>query len=199
MADMFFGKGQFTGRRRKNIFMGDGGSSNFDYGKGVRQLLAEAEAISFGSTLAVTGTTTLTGAVTAASSITATGQIFGTGTEQLLGKLIGANMNVTTDQAIPITRIGSQKYLITKIFVTNASTSLTAADGGIYTATSKGGTAIVAAAQVYTALTAATVGLDLTLAVNNTYVLDNIYLSLTGAQGGAATADIYVFGVILPI
>ena len=192
MADMFFGKGQFTGRRRKNIFMGDGGSSNFDYGKGVRQLLAEAEAISFGSTLAVTG------AVTAASSITATGQIFGTGNDQLLGKLIGANMNVTTDQAIPITRIGSQKYLITKIFVTNASTSLTAADGGIYTATSKGGTAIVAAAQVYTALTAATVGLDLTLAVNNTYVLDNLYLSLTGAQGGAATADIYVFGVILP-
>lgn len=177
---MFFGKGQFTGRRRKNIFMGDGGSSNFDYGKGVRQLLAEAEAIAFGST------------------VTVTGQVIGTGMDQLLGKLIGANMNVTTDQAIPITRIGSQKYLITKIFVTNASTSLTAADGGIYTATSKGGTAIVAAAQVYTALTAATVGLDLTLAVNNTYVLDNLYLSLTGAQGGAATADIYVFGVILP-
>ena len=192
MADMFFGKGQFTGRRRKNIFMGDGGSSNFDYGKGVRQLLAEAEAISFGSTLAVTG------AATMASSLTVTGQVIGTGMDQLIGKLIGANMNVTTDQAIPITRIGSQKYLITKIFVTNASTSLTAADGGIYTATSKGGTAIVAAAQVYTALTAATVGLDLTLAVNNTYVLDNLYLSLTGAQGGAATADIYVFGVILP-
>ena len=192
MADMFFGKGQFTGRRRKNIFMGDGGSSNFDYGKGVRQLLAEAEAISFGSTVAVTG------AATMASSLTVTGQVIGTGMDQLIGKLIGANMNVTTDQAIPITRIGSQKYLITKIFVTNASTSLTAADGGIYTATSKGGTAIVAAAQVYTALTAATVGLDLTLAVNNTYTLDNIYLSLTGAQGGAATADIYVFGIILP-
>ena len=189
---MFFGKGQFTGRRRKNIFMGDGGSSNFDYGKGVRQLLAEAEAISFGSTVAVTG------AATMASSLTVTGQVIGTGMDQLIGKLIGANMNVTTDQAIPITRIGSQKYLITKIFVTNASTSLTAADGGIYTATSKGGTAIVAAAQVYTALTAATVGLDLTLAVNNTYVLDNLYLSLTGAQGGAATADIYVFGIILP-
>ena len=192
MADMFFGKGQFTGRRRKNIFMGDGGSSNFDYGKGVRQLLAEAEAISFGSTVAVTG------AATMASSLTVTGQVIGTGMDQLIGKLIGANMNVTTDQAIPITRIGTQKYLITKIFVTNASTSLTAADGGIYTATSKGGTAIVAAAQVYTALTAATVGLDLTLAVNNTYTLDNIYLSLTGAQGGAATADIYVFGIILP-
>ena len=193
MADMFFGKGQFNGRRRKNLFMGDGGSSNFDYGKGVRQLLAEAEAISFGSTLAVTG------AVTAASSLTVTGQVIGTGMDQLLGKLIGANMNVTTDQAIPITRIGSQKYLITKIFVTNASTSLTAADGGIYTATSKGGTAIVAATQVYTALTAATVGLDLTLAVNNTYTLDNLYFSLTGTQGGAATADIYVFGIVLPV
>lgn len=192
MTDMFFGKGQFNGRRRKNIFMGDGGSSNFDYGKGVRQLLAEAEAITFGSTVAITG------AATAASSLTVTGQVIGTGMDQLLGKLIGANMNVTTDQAIPITRIGSQKYLITKIFVTNASTSLTAADGGIYTTTSKGGTAIVAAAQVYTALTAATVGLDLTLAVNNTYTLDNLYLSLTGTQGGAATADVYVFGIVLP-
>jgi len=190
--DMFFGKGQFNGRRRKNLFMGDGGSSNFDYGKGVRQLLAEATAISFGSTLSVTG------AVTAASSITATGQIIGTGVDQLLGKLIGANMNVLTDQAIPITRIGTQKYIITKIVVTNASTSLTAADGGIYTAVSKGGTAIVAAAQVYTALTSATVALDLTLAVNNTYTLDNLYLSLTGTQGGAATADIYVFGIVLP-
>ena len=177
---MFFGKDKFTTRRQKNLFKGGGGNSNFDYGKTIYQDLAETTAVSLGGTLTVTG------------------QVIGTGVDQLLGKLIGANMNVTTDQAIPITRIGTQKYLITKIFVTNASTSLTAADGGIYTATSKGGTAIVAAAQVYTALTAATVGLDLTLAVNNTYVLDNLYLSLTGAQGGAATADIYVFGIILP-
>ena len=177
---MFFGKDKFTTRRQKNLFKGGGGNSNYDYGKTIYQDLAETTAVSLGGTLTVTG------------------QVIGTGVDQLLGKLIGANMNVTTDQAIPITRIGTQKYLITKIFVTNASTSLTAADGGIYTATSKGGTAIVAAAQVYTALTAATVGLDLTLAVNNTYVLDNLYLSLTGAQGGAATADIYVFGIILP-
>ena len=177
---MFFGKDKFTTRRQKNLFKGGGGNSNYDYGKTIYQDLAETTPVALGGALTVTG------------------QVFGTGNDQLLGKLIGANMNVTTDQAIPITRIGTQKYLITKIFVTNASTSLTAADGGIYTATSKGGTAIVAAAQVYTALTAATVGLDLTLAVNNTYTLDNIYLSLTGAQGGAATADIYVFGIILP-
>jgi len=177
---MFFGKDKFTTRRQKNLFKGGGGNSNYDYGKTIYQDLAETTPVSLGGTLAVTG------------------QVIGTGMNQLLGKLIGANMNVTTDQAIPITRIGSQKYLITKIFVTNASTSLTNADGGIYTATSKGGTAIVAAAQVYTALTSATVGLDLTLAVNNTYVLDNLYFSLTGAQGGAATADIYVFGIVLP-
>jgi hypothetical protein len=51
---------------------------------------------------------------------------------------------------------------------------------------------------VYTALTSATVALDLTLAVNNTYTASNLYLSLTGTQGGAATADVYVFGIILP-
>lgn len=192
MADMFFGKGQFNGRRRKNLFMGDGGSSNFDYGKGVRQLLAEAEAVSFGSTLAVTG------AVTAASSITAAGQIFGTGVEQLIGTKLSANMNVITDQAIPITRIGSQKYLITKIVVTNASISLTTAAGGVYQTTSKGGTAIVANSQAYSALSASTTALNLTLAINRTYTLDNIYFSLTTAQGAAATADIYVFGIVLP-
>lgn len=183
---MFFGKDKYTTRRQKNIFKGGGGNSNFDYGRSIYQELADTTPVAIGGT------------ATVASSLTVTGQVFGTGVDQLLGKLIGANMNVTTDQAIPITRIGSQKYLITKIFVTNASTSLTNADGGIYTATSKGGTAIVAAAQVYTALTSATVGLDLTLAVNNTYTLDNLYFSLTGAQGGAATADIYVFGIILP-
>jgi len=113
---MFFGKDKFTTRRQKNLFKGGGGNSNYDYGKSIYQDLAETTAVSLGGTLTVTG------------------QVIGTGNDQLLGKLIGANMNVTTDQAIPITRIGTQKYLITKIFVTNASTSLTAADGGIYTA-----------------------------------------------------------------
>lgn len=144
-----------------------------------------------------TGNIVNIGNITNTGNISTTGSLIASGAEVLLGSLIGADMNVTTDQAIPITRIGSKRYQITRITVTNASTSLTAADGGIYTAVSKGGTAIVAAAQVYTALTAATVALDLTLAVNNTYVLDNLYLSLTGTQGGAATADVRVYGYIL--
>lgn len=138
-----------------------------------------------------------TGNITNTGNISTTGSLLASGAEVLLGQLIGADMNVTTDQLIPITRIGSKRYQITRITVTNASTSLTNADGGIYTAASKGGTAIVAAAQVYTALTAATVALDLTLAVNNTYNGDNLYFSLTGAQGGAATADIRVYGYII--
>lgn len=138
-----------------------------------------------------------TGNITNTGNISTTGSLVASGAEILLGQLIGANMNVLTDQAIPITRIGSKRYQITRITVTNASTSLTAADGGIYTATSKGGTAVVAATQVYTALTSATVALDLTLAVNNTYNVSNLYLSLTGTQGGAATADVRVYGYIL--
>jgi hypothetical protein len=130
-------------------------------------------------------------------NITNSGSLITSGAEILLGQLIGANMNVLTDQAIPITRIGTKRYQITRITVTNASTSLTAADGGIYTATSKGGTAVVAATQLYTALTSSTVALDLTLAVNNTYNVNNLYLSLTGTQGAAATADVRVYGYIL--
>jgi hypothetical protein len=177
---MFFGKDKFTTRRQKLLFKGGGGTNNFDYGKSIYQDLAETTAVTLGGTLAVTG------------------QVTGTGIEQIIGTKIGANFNVTTDQAIPITRIGSQKYLITKIVVTNASISLTTAAGGVYQTTSKGGTAIVASSQAYSALSATTTALNLTLAINRTYTLDNIYLSLTTAQGAAATADVYVFGVILP-
>ena len=132
---------------------------------------------------------------------------------RLLGQLRGANFNVTTDQAIyldqPNTHPSSTKYLITAILVTNASTSLTTAAGGVYTAASKGGTVLVASSQVYTALTASNIPLALTLAAGATgvvYATQNttnaqgllqttpIYLSLTTAQGAAATADVYVFG-----
>ena len=135
---------------------------------------------------------------TLTSNIKTTGGVLATGTEVLLGSKVGANMNVTTDQLIPITRIGTKKYLITRIVVTNASISLTTAAGGVYQAASKAGTAIVAAAQAYSALSATTTALNLTLAINRTYTLDNLYFSLTTAQGAAATADIYVYGVIIP-
>lgn len=118
---------------------------------------------------------------------------------RVVGKLIGANMNVTTDQAIPMAA-QADKFIITNIIATNPSISLTTAVGGIYTTTAKGGSAIVAAGQVYSALTAAAKYLALTLAgssltdVYDAAVQTNFYFSLTTAQGAAATADIYIYG-----
>lgn len=113
---------------------------------------------------------------------------------RVLGKLIGANFNATTDQAIAI---NSNRYIIERIMVCAPSISLTTAAGGFYPAASKGGTAIVAAGQAYSALTGATKWLDCTLSATpgtDLYTATTLYLSLTTAQGAAATADVYVIG-----
>jgi hypothetical protein len=116
----------------------------------------------------------------------------------LLGSLIGANFNpaANTDQQVLLIGLAG-RWRITKISVTNTSLAgMSTAAGGFYTATSKGGTAIVAAAQVYTGLTNAATVLDLTLAVPTQSFISStpLYLNLTTAQGVAATADIYVYG-----
>jgi hypothetical protein len=111
-----------------------------------------------------------------------------------IGKLLSANMNTTADQAITINT--STPVRITKIVVTNGSTSLTLAAGGFYTAASKGGNAIVAAAQVYSGITGS--GISVLPTIAKEYVsVSTIYFALTVAQGLAATSDIYVFGVVL--
>jgi|SRR6266700_2000219 len=117
------------------------------------------------------------------------------------GSLLGANMNITTDQPITIIPPGPL-WQINAIAVTNPSTSLTTAAGGVYTAAAKGGTAMVAAAQVYSGLTtnaANTAGnfLLLTMVAANATIAFNaaqttLFFNLTTAQGGAATADIRV-------
>ena len=120
----------------------------------------------------------------------------------LLGKLIGANMDSTADQRI-VMFSNPSKFILRRIVVTNASISLTTAAGGVYTAASKGGTAVVASSQAYSSLSASTLFLDLTLNTSgsaSTTVkssIPNLYLSLTTAQGAAATADVYVYGDIL--
>lgn len=123
----------------------------------------------------------------------------GPGVLQLLFRLTSANMNVTTDQAfVPYLWTPGAQFLIERIRVVNASISLTTAAGGLYTAASKGGNAIVAAAQAYSTLTGATIGLDLTVAaVGAGAQTATPILSLTTAQGAAATADFYIFGSIM--
>jgi hypothetical protein len=118
------------------------------------------------------------------------------GTQRVLGTLRGANFNVTTDQAIPM---AVAVYQITSIIVTNCSASLTTAAGGFYPTTAKGGTPLVAAAQIYTALTAASIILNPTLNAAANFATTRLttpinYLSLTLAQGAGATCDVYVLG-----
>lgn len=115
----------------------------------------------------------------------------------LLGALKGANFDTTSDQALPVP---FGKYVIHNVVVTNASTSLTLAVGGIYTDASKGGIAVVAAIQVFSGLTGSAKFIDLTLTsgvTGDTVTASTLYLSLTTAQGSAATADLYLFGDVL--
>lgn len=114
----------------------------------------------------------------------------------LLANLSAANFNSTADQAMTI-QSGVTRYIIRRIIVEAASVNMTTAAGGIYTNAGKAGTIIVAAAQVYTALTASTKWLDLTLTAvvgTDVFTATTIYLSLTTAQGVAAVASVWVFG-----
>lgn len=119
-----------------------------------------------------------------------------TGAVRALCSIRGANFNVTTDQVCTIPA-AITAWNPTSIIVTNCSGTFTLAAGGVYPTTSKGGTPLVAAAQVYTALTAATVVLGLTLAANiatTRQTINTVYLSLTTGAGSAATCDFYVIG-----
>lgn len=125
--------------------------------------------------------------------------------EQVLGYL-NCSFNSTSDQAITLPDT-INVFCLTRIIITNASTSLTTAVGGFYPQSSKGGTAIVANTQVYSTLTTAAKLLNATLAsYGSTTRFDSsnvpdwaIYLSLTTGQGVAATADVYLVGIDLTV
>lgn len=105
------------------------------------------------------------------------------------------DFNITTDNTL-VKQLPCNTFIIQQIRIWNASISLTTAAGGIYTAATKGGIAVVASGQVYSSLTAATLGMTATIqAVGlDELTADALYLNLTTAQGSAATADVAVFG-----
>ncbi len=123
------------------------------------------------------------------------------GYDQLLFTLTSANMNTTNDQTFNFVggELRGLRYLIDRIVCLNASTSLTTAAGGIYDTASKGGNALVANSQAYSALTGSTLALDLTIAAVGKAIVSGVapILSLTTAQGAAATADFLIFGRIM--
>lgn len=114
----------------------------------------------------------------------------------IIGKLITANLNTTADQAF-VMNTGFTTYQIDRILATNKSATPTLAAGGIYTAAAKGGSPIVAATQVFTTLSATNIVTALTLALTTSFTANPLYLSLTTANGSAATCDMYIWGWML--
>lgn len=147
-------------------------------------------------TMALTSLTSYARTILAAANAAAARTLLGVLPRYgLLGSLTAADFNVVTDQAITMS---STKYRITDIVVKGASVNMTTAQGGVYNAVGKpGGGVLVAAGQVYTALSAATKFVALTLAgvaLTDVQTAGFVYLSLSTPQGVAATADVYVFG-----
>lgn len=118
------------------------------------------------------------------------------GVNTSLGTLKAANLNSTADQAIPI-HVGATggRYLVKDFLVDNCTSQATTAAGGLYTAASKGGTAIVAAVQTYAAADNAGGVQVATLAVTNkVWTAATLFFSLTTPKGSAITCDLHVIG-----
>jgi hypothetical protein len=110
---------------------------------------------------------------------------------RLLASYQGVNVNATGDTVLPILNTGS--YSVSNVIFTNASTSLTSALAGVFTAPSAGGTGIVANAAL-SALTGATVVSQRTVASTAAQTGQNLYVNVGTAQGAAATMDVFVYG-----
>lgn len=137
-----------------------------------------------------------------------------TAAQKVIGSLFQANFNSpSADQAILIST-GITAFMLTGIVVTNASVSLTTAQGGFYSQVNQGGSVIVASGQVYSSLTTPNLLLQPTLtnfaqtarfsSANLTTTLGpsginvlQFFLNLTAGQGAAATADVYALGIDL--
>lgn len=117
---------------------------------------------------------------------------------RLLGYVTGVNLNAAAPIDLPAITISATKYIPLLIAVYNNSAAAATAQLGVFTAAGGGGTQVVApaalaalaGANAYEALTLATLSAPLTAAT--------LIPRLTVAAGGAATADIAVFGIQLP-
>jgi hypothetical protein len=110
---------------------------------------------------------------------------------RLLAYYQGVNVNATGDTVLPI--INSTTYSVSNVIFTNASTSLTTAYAGVFTASGAGGTGIVANAAL-SALTGSTVVSQRTVASTAAQTGQNLYLNVGTAQGATATMDVYIYG-----
>lgn len=111
---------------------------------------------------------------------------------RLLASYQGVNANATGDTILPI--LDSSSYSVKFVVFTNASTSLTTATAGLFTAPAASGTIVADAAL--SALTGSTIVSERTIASGGTNAKtgQNLYVNVGTAQGAAATFDVYIYG-----
>lgn len=118
---------------------------------------------------------------------------------RLLGSVVGVNLNAAAPIDLSTITVGATKYIPLLIVIYNVSASATSATLGIYTAAAGGGTVVVTPVAL-AGLSAA--GKMQILAVTDLgdapLTAATLYPRLTVAAGGAATADIAIYGVQLP-
>ena len=117
---------------------------------------------------------------------------------RVLFRLVGANMNSTTDQVFTKQGTFSTYMLVPGGRCYNLSASATSAVGGLYTGAGKTGIILVAASQAYTGATTTTTGQFLALNNEAAPVLSATpILSLSTPHGSAVTADFALYGIPL--
>ena len=124
------------------------------------------------------------------------------GIRRIIGVALGVNVNQTnTDIPITLLLLPGAQFVVRGLQLNNASISLSSATAGLFTAAAGGGTTLVTNAAL-SALTSATVNLDMTLAtqavvLNQATQANLLYFRVGTAQGAAATVDVYIWADVL--
>lgn len=127
-------------------------------------------------------------------------QINPRGPNQLLYAGRALDFTLATDQALSRLVDFTNCMITHGVAVLRSGAFNTACAGGIYTATAKGGNAIVAAAQSYANLTAYGKIVNLTLAAvasTDMVAVAPLYFSLTTGNGAALTGDVLLWGIVI--
>jgi hypothetical protein len=121
----------------------------------------------------------------------------------LIGRIVGANMNVATDQPATMFIPANAYYVPAEMVLKNCSVSLTTAQGAFYDAASKGGNILFGSGttQGFTFCTGAGTVHALAVSTAGSKLVEAQtappILSLTTIQGAAATANVYFWGYVL--
>lgn len=121
------------------------------------------------------------------------------GVQQTLFIGRGLDFHIATDQALTKVFNGTNWQPTSIVAVRKSGAASVACAGGLYDAASKGGNAIVAAAQSWVTLASGIIVNATLAALTGTALLTSAaaYLSLTTGSTAAVTADVFIFGVCL--